>query len=540
MSTTDLRVSPARAGNQGASEFAILLRESLRQIDNNGTLAPDSVRALRKAIGTAAVPHLHDIAFEPDRHLGAFDDLPQAAREAIVAAIVASDSWGLRGYRFAPLHALLLRFLWRIKLGTDRMTGESGGLAGMVRGCADVLAYGARKAPLSVIRAVNHRRCARRARTANDVGLLDMLMLADISPQSLAVCYARDVPQSPHSRAYWHDPQRCITVGRVLGLDLLPADGGYWYIESNAHPSLDSGRSGLYERDPFCMNMVQFAAAHDYRHLMVLDNSSSGIDPKMAESYAAEAARSGIGLSLPTMPNVPGHAELRSYGIPGEVPDDTLVIRIRPFPVSIDHMLDSKRAAHRMLSTYLAENRDPALRLPVTTTEPVLGDVDPDEPFPNVVYKLPEIEQGRGVWFLKARSAEHAREILAEALTGPRRRTLDERFLYAVTNKEGVYQPFIRPRMVDGRLYKIRALIMITPLGVRLLSAHRIIAAHRVPASLEHGVVRDPGPYMVNSALGGTKGIPPAEEEDDIRQSAEAIGRGFAWGLERAFRIGPG
>src|SRR5690606_21917041 len=145
----------------------------------------------------------------------------------------------------------------------------------------------------------------------------------------------------------------------------------------------------------------------------------------------------------------------------------TLVARIRRYPTSLDHLLGQKRASYRALARYREVGGDGDLLVPATGSEPVLGDVGPDEPFPNVVYKLPEIEQGRGVYFLKARSAGHARALLADAFRLHRHRALKERILRAFTSRDGLYQAYVRSRSLeDRRLYKVRAMILLTPVGV--------------------------------------------------------------------------
>jgi hypothetical protein len=404
----------------------------------------------------------------------------------------------------------------------------------------DSVAYGARKAPFFIREVLLRQWRSYKALISKRVNLLDAIALANLNPAELGNSYARNIPQTPAYRGYWHEPNRDYTVGRVLGLDLLPTDNGLWFIESNTHPGLPAIRSAMYKRDPMCANILRFARLRGYERVVLLDNSSSGIDPRMAQSYTEEAARAGIGLILPTLPNVPEKTTLRSYGIPDIDLDRTLVVRIRPYPHAMDHLLGSKRATFRALNLYLKENAAPGLNLPLTTRMPCFSDFDPECLFPNLVYKLPEIEEGRGVFFIKAASPERAGRIVSDALKSPKLKSLDQRILYAVTSKQGVFQPFLKSRILDdGRLYKIRAEVMLTPVGVQFLSALRMVAPEPIPDRLEEGLVENTRPFLINAANGATLQLLPKEEEKNVAQTAETIARGLAWAIERSFQVRP-
>jgi hypothetical protein len=519
--------------------FPAMLRQALDQLDDDHRLLPAVARELRRAIATTSREETLDVAYRPEKHLGRFDSLPEPARAAIVQAIVDRDGWEVRGYELGPWYPLLLRLLWRLKHQVYRWGAAGSRWSRYVREVADVLAYGTRKAPAYVIRGLRRQQLALKGRFSSRPTLPEVLGLAGLDPQEFAICYARGISQIERYRGYWHDPARQNTVGRVLGLDLLPTASGFWLAETNTNPAQRPERSALYERDPFVSSLLNFAARHGYRHLMVLDNNSSGVDAATARAYEEEARNRGIQLTLVDLPNVPSRARARSYCIPPLADDGTLVVRIRWYPTSLDRLFGLKRASYRALALYQRETGDPDLLLPPSSAEPVLADVDPDEPFPNVVYKLPDLQAGRGVYFLKASSPEHARAILRIGLHASQARDLQARLLRALTTGHGLYQAYVKSSLLADRcLYIVRAHVLLTPAGIRFLSAHRVVSSHAVPEHLPAGIVRDARPYLVNFSVGSSRyEVVPEEEEPAVVRAATAVARGLAWAAEYGFRI---
>jgi len=227
---------------------------------------------------------------------------------------------------------------------------------------------------------------------------------------------------------------------------------------------------------------------------------------------------------------------MRSYGIPPIDQDDTLVVRLKSYPTSLDNLFDLKRACSRALELYRLATGDSDLLLPASSADPILGEVDADDPYPNVVYKLPELDQARGVYFLKARSVEHARELADEAVQTSSHRGLQERILFAMTGRSGLFQPYVKSSLLpDRRLYIIRAHVLITPVGVEMLSAHRVVTGTGIPGSLPFGVVADTRPYLVNFSANSRYEIVPSDEESAATRAALAVGRGLAWAAEYGF-----
>ena len=230
----------------GETTFAGTLARALQRLDVDRRLSAALARELRQTIAATNAGERACLAFEPEKHLGPFESLPSAAHDAIIEAIADRERSEFRGYELGRWYWALLRSLWRLKHAAHRLKPTK--LARLVQECADVIAYGARKAPAFAI-SVFRERLAVRGRFSSRPKLTDVLRLARVDPRDLAVCYARRVPQVDQYRGYWHDRSRHITVGRVLGIDLLPAAEGWWFVESNAHPDM-TDRSELYERDP--------------------------------------------------------------------------------------------------------------------------------------------------------------------------------------------------------------------------------------------------------------------------------------------------
>ena len=114
--------------------------------------------------------------------------------------------------------------------------------------------------------------------------------------------------------------------------------------------------------------------------------------------------------------------------------------------------------------------------------------------------------------------------------------TIKDRVSKLTSDSRGLWQAYITPNFAEGRrTYKIRALVLLSPLGPQLLSAHRAVATYDVPPELPFGIVADPKPYVVNHGTGACYAIVPPEEEALVRRAAEAVGRGLGFAIERAF-----
>lgn len=515
-------------------DFRRALAEAVRGVDEQGEVPPGAARQLRRTLPASRRAALNAA---PHEWLGPFSELPPSARREILAFIAARDRWNVRGHELGWLHHATLRVLWRIRgLLEDRESAVGRSLGPL----ADVLAYGTRKGPAQLIARIHHELLRLNARVKRSPRLSVLLPSLGVDSVDLATCYARDIPQAETYRAYWHDEKRRNTVGAVIGIDLLPTDEGCWYVESNLDLAQRPERSELYERDPFVEALLAFAERRGYRRLVVLDNNSSGVDPKMAPQYEAGARERGLELTLVDRVNVPGSPYLRSYGIPELSGEGTLVARLKSYPTCIDGLFKFKRSSHQALSRYRQEAGDSDLLLPESSAEPVFGAIEPDEPFPNVVFKLPELDAARGVFFLKAESAEHARALADEALRKAAPDGLQARVQRSMSREKGLYQAYVRSRLLpQRRLYIIRAHVLVTPVGVEFLSAHRVVSGRSVPEELPLGFVRDPTPYLVNFSAGSWYETVPDDEEPAVIRAARAVGCGLAWAVDYGFVTRP-
>ena len=160
-------------------------------------------------------------------------------------------------------------------------------------------------------------------------------------------------------------------------------------------------------------------------------------------------------------------------------------------------------------------------------------------PHLELTYKLPELDDGEGVLFLKARSAAHAREIVCEAARSAAPKTPIDRIYLSLRDRQGIFQQYVKTPFVDDRrLFKTRAYVLMTPLGARYLSSQRTICAKPVPAQLPFGVC-DGGPFLVSYRPGSRWVLTPPEDEERLRAAALGVARGLSEALEHGFRTGP-
>jgi hypothetical protein len=361
-----------------------------------------------------------------------------------------------------------------------------------------------------------------------------------IQPRDFAVCYAQNIPQPEAYRGFWHDPSLHNTYGVVIGIDLVPTPEGCWYIESNLNFGLKSARSDLYERDPFVANIIKFAEKHGYRHLMIVHNTSSHLDKAMAMQYEEESVARGIKLTIVEDIYLPNSKYIQSFCIPSLDEKGTLVVRTKLYHTALDYLFDNKKAVQKALEIYKAFSFDPSLLLPITKPEPVLEKVEEGDPFPNLVFKFPDQDIGKGVFFLKATSPDHAHMILKEAIKLNRPRGFTDLLHSLIQERNGFFQIYIRPSLLKGNtLYKVRSYVLITPIGVQFLSAHRFISRFMVPDNLPFGVVKDPRPYLVNSTTSSALEIVPPEEELSVVSASLAIAKGLSWAATYGFQTSP-
>ncbi|MBE0426204.1 MAG: hypothetical protein IBX72_06120 [Nitrospirae bacterium] len=469
--------------------------------------------------------------FEPEKYLGAFDSLPLDAQNAIVRAIVTNDRMSMAGHEIGFWHIEMARLFAKLKYrlrknGLNRAS-KLAGLTGLIfqSGIAHIIH--------KMYKLLLHMKGMLYFRQTS----ASLLYKSDIETRDLAVCYARNIPQSEAYRGFWHDQLRNNTYGVILGIDLIPTPDGCWYIESNLNFGMSNTRSALYDRDPFVQNLVKFTVEQGYNNLVFINNTSSYMNKIMAEQLEEEALANKIKLTIVEDAYLPDAKYPQNFGVPAIDSDNTLVVRTKFYRTSLDYLLQNKRACSRALEIYKRHFPDEELLLPATATEPVMSDFHHDGPFPNLVYKLPERDEGKGLIFLKAASPEHAYAIIAKANSLNSKGRFIDRLYSLIEDRKGIFQSFVEgPLLEDRRLYKVRAHVVITPVGAEFLSSHRVISKYPVPEYLPAGIVQDKRPYLVNLASSSVYDISPPEEEQLIKRSALAVAKGLAWAVTYGFQ----
>jgi hypothetical protein len=524
-----LGVAPtSEAKDASAVTFLAQVRDQLGELDENGRLEAMSARVLRQVVAHSLMKFGREHG--PEQHLGPFNTLPQATQRAIVRAIEADDRWEMAGYEMGNWHVVITRLLHKL---WHKLPHNMRPVRRLAMVAASVLQNGPARGSYKLYR----WQLGLRGKYAVCPTLAAFLEAAGLNVKQLAVCYARGIRQPETYRGLWHDPAQHNTVGVVLGIDLLPSADGYWFIESNLDCALRLERTALYDQDPFVSHLLDFASTQGYRHLVILAGNSSRIDALMAKQYKDRAAAHKLKLTLVEDAYLPYSDQARSFSLPPFQHDKTLMVRIKYYHTSLDYVLQHKWASNYALKKYQAFSAEPMLLLPPVGQEPVLGNSSIDEPFPNLVYKLPERDSGSGVIFFKATSPAHARSLRAEARRLFRPKDLGGRLFALQEDHNGLYQPYIRPLLLDGRrLYIVRSHILITPNDMQFLSAHRVVSGSAIPEHLPIGVVKDPRPYLVNYSLGAKYELVPSAEEEGVKAATFAAAKGLFWAATYGFQ----
>ena len=470
---------------------------------------------------------------DPERLLGPFEDLPAGVQRSLVHEIEEDERWRLRGFELGDWHPAAVRLLKNrpVKL--------------LSRSFSDTSASLLRNLPRSILYAAYGAAERWKGRHALRPSAGAMLRAAGLDLRPLAVYYARRLDQPSGYRGFWHDPSSNVTYGTILGVDLLPTADGHWYLESNLNPALWPARSALYETDdPFVVNLFAFARERGYRRLVVVMPNQSRVDPVMAERYERESAESKIRLTLLEDPYLHRPRYDLTYRVPESPEPDTLVVRMKLYQTNLDDVFHGKRGSHRALRIYQERSPDRDVRLPPISEDPIASEYDPKQPFPNLVYKMPDRDRGNGIVFLKASSLENARELVTREIEDSRPEKLSDRLTGLATrlfeDQGGFFQPYIVGSMLEERrLYYVRAHVLLTPVGAQYLSAHRIVSGTPVPRDLPDGIVKDRPAYFWKFVTGARFALMPPEEESRVVKAALSVARGLSEAAAYAFQTRP-
>src|SRR5262249_39839665 len=126
----------------------------------------------------------------------------------------------------------------------------------------------------------------------------------------------------------------------------------------------------------------------------------------------------------------------------------------------------------------------PTFDHPVLPTEPS----NPD--WPNLVVKLSDIDGGKAVIFGRFRSRKEAQRAL-RSLPGAFAMKSRHRFFHRT-----IYQPFIRPEVLNNRPRRIRLHSFVSPLFDAFLSAHAVVGRTDLPHRIGEGWVEERNPFL--------------------------------------------
>jgi hypothetical protein len=348
--------------------------------------------------------------------------------------------------------------------------------------------------------------------------------------------FAKGVRVDPRCRGFFHDPERNVVYGYLLGLDLIPTPSGVVCVESNLNAGISERvRREYFDRDPIPLGLAELAGEHGLQHLIWVANDEGHIDPWFYSQLSEGLAEKGISLEVledvqsPTHRDVPEGLPVppRILFPPERPPRNTLVVRLRSYRVGPDILVDEKQAFSQAMGPEIARTGDPRVRVLPLSTGP--GDIPhPRDPgVPNLVYKYPTSDWGEGVFFLKVRDEDHAWALAKELdrITG---------------EKDGIFQPCISSPVLPGRhIYEFRSLVLVTPVGNQYLGARRRQTVVPIPEWLEEGIVEDRRPFIITGLFGNVSVPMDPAEEPPIREGALGVADGLASVLTQGFVTRP-
>ncbi len=515
--------------NTISGDYHLLVQEKIKSFNSRGKLEI-GFSEKKKFFTRDFRNHIKNNTANPEMLLGLFDQLPRSVQLSIVKAIEEDDRWKMKGAVLSDLHVNLCRRLKELSGKTKNQR---------LKKTLNILGILIQKAPAKIIYYLYDYSRLLKGVVLSGVDVPLFLRLLNINPSRLAVCYARGINIDRRFRGFFHDEVRNITYGTIVGIDIIPTETGDYFIESNLEGALTLSRARLYDEDPFVKNLINFAKVNNYEHLVYVYNQYSRIDKLTARRLRDECEKNRITLRIIEDIFMPESEFERDFFVPSIDKENTLVVRGRKYNISLDSIFDNKGAAMRIVEKYNELFPDEHVLVPETSTEPVIGEYSKDSPFPNVVFKLPEIDVGKGVVFLKVSSKEEANEMVTEFLrTVCKGKGFIEKLNFKRTDKKGFYQRFVCSPLLDNKyLYKVRIYILLTPAGIKYLNAARVRSSSPIPEALADGIVRDVRPYLVNVSLTGghPEKVSPEEEERMIRASM-AVGKALSWAAAYSFR----
>jgi len=464
---------------------------------------------------------------------------PSGLREQSIAreVLVRHEAMCMRPYAAGPVYTGLVRLLMRAR---DRVqlqhdAGRPGRRA--LLGGLNVIAYGCRSLPRVVFPWLERLR-VRLFAGRDAAGRLRAALYRDGLPLEPLIDVAGQIPQTPSCRAFVRDDKNHTAVGVVVGFDLLKCGGRWAVIEANS--SIGQQDQWLLRKDdnPFIRNMFAFAKAAGFGRLCVVNNDR-GLQGMQDRLYREATEATGIGLEIIEPASVPETCHARSAVMPADLEPGTLCVRIRAFPSWPDFVLGNKEVVHRVLRHHFESHGIEDLFVPDSGPGWLERVNWKPGAYPNVVMKLAGADRGIGVAFYKLRDRRELSELMAKGGESAfRHGGMLGRLVRASRAGAFCYQAYVPSDLsAEQRLATYRASVLITPVGSRLLSVTKNVAAKPVPATLDYGPVADPMPYLVHAALGATRTLPDTAEVVSLEKAAVILADAMAANLGRHFRV---
>ncbi len=380
----------------------------------------------------------------------------------------------------------------------------------------------------SVLEGIRRRRWSRSRRPKVE----DLLTALGKDAYWIMGGYADRVRVDTRCRGFYHDPIRNTVWGYFLGLDLVTTPSGVVCHEANLSPGLfEKIRKGYWDRDPIPIGLADFADLHELRRVLWKGSSLTPMDPWFYSQLRGGLAARGLGLEvledarLPRRRDIPEELPVpaRSLFPPSDPPGNTVVVRLCGYRVGPDFFLSNKEAFAKAIGHDLRKSGEDRVKVLPLTPDP--GEVSlPEDPgSPNLVYKYPLENQGKGVFFLRARDAGHART-LAQEVDGSTGET------------GGLFQPWVCSDILPNRLiYEHRTKILVTPVGIQYLGARRRETVTPLPEKVPEGVVEDRRPLIITGYFGNVSVPVDPSEEALLERASMALGEAIARVFSRGF-----
>lgn len=504
---------------------------ALHLLDDRGHLPHKAAYNLRREIKDAPEKLKQDIRFNPEKHIGLFETLPANAKQVIVNAIAKEDELSMIGHQMGILHIMMVRLIIKLKYATAKYDLNK------MRQLIMFLEVLFRSGPVYMIDSLFQWQLAWQGKYSLKPSMHSMLKLTGIKPRDLAICYARDIPQPLKYRGFWHDSNYNSTYGVAIAIDFIPTPEGFWHIENNLNFAASIISLAPNEFNAIVSNIFSFISKGEYQRLVIVNKTHTHIDRELAELLEVTAHAQNIKLIIIEDAYLLQSHYVQSYSIPFLNDRDTLVVRLKCYNTSLDYLLDNKLASQKILEIYKKKTSDPYLLLPVAGEEPVIKELDQNDAFPNLIYKFPDNDAGQGLIFIKARSNDHAKEVLKNAIAVNHFKNITNNIVNSIKNKNGYFQSYIHSPFIHGRrLSKVRAHVLITPNGIQFLSAHRVISKFTVPDNLSFGLVQDHRPYLVNLSTSSKYVVISDDEKSAVINASLSVAKGMSWAARLGYK----